>query len=503
MTRHQRSAATVNASLLDRTVIAQRLTCDAPWHESHGADGDYLGMGLLYYTLTYAARARIAVCLGSGGGFVPRLMRQAQRDLGIGAESRTILVDGNVPEAGWGQPLWLAEDSFFRRHYPDVEVVLQRTREAAEAFFQPAGIRIGYLHIDADHSFEGCLEDFLHYRPFLDGGSLVTFHDTNFPGAGVKHVIDRLRSRSDCEVVDFVDAGAGTALVRITAVEPATRPRRVAADRKSAVRVVRKPDVPELDPPLVEWRYLRSTAFSVRNVLAAHFVRDCPTVVEIGGWHTPIDRFLTGPHASVLVVDPFIGESTSDDLNGEPCTVRHIRARFQDLRWRIVRPRDYGLAILGYDLEGLSALDENVLFDLIENARITVIEFPTSWESSREQYARVRARAHVDELMHTGLDLGGNDFGDLTNSWPPRVTGEIHVLVPTDDPQRSQQPVICSGRGIPAGIEARALRRDWDRLLRGDPASRAEWRADGGSWSIERSRRTRHLRRRGVGRVRA
>ena len=90
--------------LLDRELIAELLTREAPWSDSHGAHDAYLSAGLLYYTLTYAMRAEVAVCLGSGGGFVPRLMRQAQRDAGIAERSRTILVDGNVPDAGWGAP---------------------------------------------------------------------------------------------------------------------------------------------------------------------------------------------------------------------------------------------------------------------------------------------------------------------------------------------------------------------------------------------------------------
>ncbi|HRI57993.1 MAG TPA: hypothetical protein PK170_12970, partial [Anaerolineae bacterium] len=73
----------MNPPLLSSTTITEALTREAAWAESHGADGGYLGMGLLYYTLTYLLKARVAVCLGSGGGFVPRLMRQAQRDLGL------------------------------------------------------------------------------------------------------------------------------------------------------------------------------------------------------------------------------------------------------------------------------------------------------------------------------------------------------------------------------------------------------------------------------------
>jgi hypothetical protein len=86
--------------LVSSSTIADYLTRDAAWALSHGAEGEYL-MGLLYYALTYTLKARLAVCLGLGGGFVPRLMRQTQRDLGIAETSRTMLGDGNLPAAGY------------------------------------------------------------------------------------------------------------------------------------------------------------------------------------------------------------------------------------------------------------------------------------------------------------------------------------------------------------------------------------------------------------------
>ncbi len=83
---------------------------------------------------------------------MPRLMRQAQRDLGVADTARTILIDGNCAEAGWGAPKWLSSDSFFRREFPDVELLLMTTRDAAQKYFAKRGYKIDYLHIDADHS---------------------------------------------------------------------------------------------------------------------------------------------------------------------------------------------------------------------------------------------------------------------------------------------------------------------------------------------------------------
>lgn len=208
--------------LLNQRAISDLLTRDADFAWSHGANARYLGMGLLYYSLVYIHYAKVAVCLGSGGGFVPRMMRQAQRDLGLTKRARTILVDANKPEAGWGTPTWLSPDSFFRQAFSDIELLISTTKEAAENYFAPQAIAIDYLHIDADHSYIGCLEDFRLYRPFLKEGSIVTLHDSNLNNAGVGAVVEYLRTRRDCEVLDFPHIGCGTALVRITACEPTT-----------------------------------------------------------------------------------------------------------------------------------------------------------------------------------------------------------------------------------------------------------------------------------------
>jgi hypothetical protein len=105
-----------------------------------------------------------------------------------------------------------------------------------------------------------------------------------------------------------------------------------------------------------------------------------------------------------------------------------MRARFQDLRWQILHPGDYGLVMLGLEIQGLSAHDEQVLYELVDGARVTVIEFPSSWQPSRQQFEQICANTSVSETLRFGLDLAGNDVGDLTGSWPPRCDRELHVL---------------------------------------------------------------------------
>lgn len=199
---------------LDTSFIEGNLTRAAAWAESHGARGTYLGAGLLYYTLAYMTHAITAVCLGSGGGFVPRLLRQAQRDLEIEG-SRTILVDANLPEAGWGSPQWLDEESFFRKAYPEVELVLETTLTAAASIFAPAGLVIDYLHVDADHSCAAIVADLAAYRPLLAPDAVVTLHDTSYPGAGVADALVQIRAEGAFDVVDFPEVAAGTAVLRL------------------------------------------------------------------------------------------------------------------------------------------------------------------------------------------------------------------------------------------------------------------------------------------------
>jgi hypothetical protein len=177
------------------------------------------------------------------------------------------------------------------------------------------------------------LSDFETYRRFLHEGSIVTLHDTNCSRAGVKHVVEHIRTLSDCDVVDFPNVGEGTALVRIG--KPATDSRfklvnTAHSKNGGGISVTRHADMIPLAPQEKEWKYLESRAFATRYVLAAHWVESCRSVIEIGGSRTSIDSFLTGSHDSVLVLDPFIREFHSDTLR-ENLRRSYVRAKFQDV----------------------------------------------------------------------------------------------------------------------------------------------------------------------------
>jgi hypothetical protein len=154
----------------------ERILCAIPYAWSHGATSERLGASMLYYSLVGITQARVAVCLGSGGGFIPCLMRQAQLDLGI-QPSATYLVDA-VLDAGGGMPDcpggWVHADSAIRVYYPDINIIQEKTSEAVSGFTEES---IDFLHIDADHSYLGVISDLDNYLPKVRPGGFITCHD--------------------------------------------------------------------------------------------------------------------------------------------------------------------------------------------------------------------------------------------------------------------------------------------------------------------------------------
>ena len=155
---------------------------------THGATDEHLGDGLLIYSIIQFMRAKICVCLGSGGGFIPRIMTQARLDLydskilegkkeyNWGDIGATYLVDAS--NGIGGEVDYLKEDSFFRSNFSP-RFINDTTENAYFNFFVKEDIKIDFLHIDADHSYEGVKKDFEMYTNLLSKKGIVSIHDTD------------------------------------------------------------------------------------------------------------------------------------------------------------------------------------------------------------------------------------------------------------------------------------------------------------------------------------
>ena len=194
--------------LINKDCIEQFITFDELFHGSYHGTNDFLGGGILHYAFPYMYKSKCCVCLGSGSGFVPRLMRQAQFDVGIFNESETILVDADMPEAGWGEPDYHKQETFFTKSF-DVKIIKKTTKDALEDF---VGKQIDHLHIDADHSYEWAKHDFFAYSELVPVHGIITLHDSMVQ-TGVPKLVEELQQLNSYEVCN-IRIGTGVAIVR-------------------------------------------------------------------------------------------------------------------------------------------------------------------------------------------------------------------------------------------------------------------------------------------------
>ena len=150
--------------------------------------------------------------------------------------------------------------------------------------------------------------------------------------------------------------------------------------------------------------HLSGPAAAVRQVLAAHFLRDCPHVIEIGGHLRPVTAYLTHHPQSVLVVDPKTVPYDGDELNGKACRVRHVARKFQELSYDYT-PRSYGLVILGFSLKPFGSRSPlgDLLFSLVDHAKLVIVEYSPKLERASSQVPRLLAREGIQTIC--GVDL--------------------------------------------------------------------------------------------------
>jgi hypothetical protein len=139
--------------------------------------------------------------------------------------------------------------------------------------------------------------------------------------------------------------------------------------------------------------HLSGPAAAIRQVLAAHFVRDCQHVVEIGGHIRPITPYLFHRPLSVLSVDPKTDPYEADTLHGFPCRVRHLNRKFQDVKYHYA-PGSYGLVLLGYSLKPFGQRETlgELLFSLVDNARTVVLEYSPELGRAASQVPQIIQR---------------------------------------------------------------------------------------------------------------
>ena len=159
-----------------------------PYLWTHGATVEHMGDGLMVYSIIQHMRAKNCVCIGSGGGYIPRIMTQARIDLhkqkifeGNGDYNWGDIGASYVVDAcnGVGGPNDLDnEESFYRTNYYP-RFIKSTSEEAYYDFFVRQDIKIDVLWIDGDHSYEGVKTDFELYSNIMNDKGIIIIHDTD------------------------------------------------------------------------------------------------------------------------------------------------------------------------------------------------------------------------------------------------------------------------------------------------------------------------------------
>jgi len=159
-----------------------------PYLWTHGATNHHLGDGLIVYSLIQHMRAKVCVCIGSGGGFIPRIMTQARFDL-----YNQKIFEGN-PDYNWGDigVTYLVDacngvggltnvddkDSFLNSNFFP-RLIKSTSEDAYYNFFVLQDIKIDFLFIDGDHSYDGVKKDFDLYSKIMSDNGVIVLHDTD------------------------------------------------------------------------------------------------------------------------------------------------------------------------------------------------------------------------------------------------------------------------------------------------------------------------------------
>jgi len=149
--------------------------------------------------------------------------------------------------------------------------------------------------------------------------------------------------------------------------------------------------------------HLAGPAAALRQVLAAHAVRDCAHVVEIGGAGLPITAFLTHRPVSVTVIDPKIPAFAAEALNGFPCRVRHLAAKLQEVDLVLEEP--FGLVLLGLSLKpfGRAEAVPPVLLELARRASTLVIDYALDLDRAKGQIGALTAVRAAPPMIDLAL----------------------------------------------------------------------------------------------------
>ena len=169
---------------------------------------------------------------------------------------------------------------------------------------------------------------------------------------------------------------------------------------------------------MTEWKYLERPPFDTRQVIAAHWVKDIPLVVELGSYKTPIHNFLSATQRAILVDERCDAKTDYKTYVIKSAYPAELPLSGED---------SYAVILLGLHLQ-MREDGWQKLYGLINNSKALVIEFPPEHIASQRQHDLILKNTNKKVVHTVTLDLFANDFGDLTGSAPLMAVRRMFLL---------------------------------------------------------------------------
>ena len=158
-------------------------------------------------------------------------------------------------------------------------------------------------------------------------------------------------------------------------------------------------DMAPLPGPGTRLAHLSGPGSAIRQVIAAHYLTTCDTVVEIGGAGLPLTGFLTHAPSRVVVIDPKIDPFHATTLKGRPCRIDHIASKVQEVALDLAP--GYGLALLGLSLKpfGRRPAIDPTLRALMAGAGRVVVDYAMRLDRAVGQVTPLLAEAGLTTMF--------------------------------------------------------------------------------------------------------
>jgi hypothetical protein len=203
---------------------------------------------------------------------------------------------------------------------------------------------------------------------------------------------------------------------------------------------------------------MATEAFQSRYLVAAHHLRNCSHVLEVGGCSTPITNYLRGAHESVTVVDPLVEPMLADTLNNRPCVVRHLPVRVEDYP---PTGHENGFVVLG-----MPQLPLEPVLNVMRCCDVSVLEFPPAFLPSCLMFNAVLESRYFGVAARIVFDLSHNDVEDLHDS----SMAVRHLFVLKKRNADAPDDNLSKWLRISSGYVRDAQRLAWRRSIRDQAA---------------------------------